>query len=210
MKTSVYVDGFNLYYGCVKGTPHKWLDLPAFFAACLPQNQIHRIRYFTALVKPRPSDLQQPVRQQTYLRALRTLPGLTVHLGLFLESKVKMKLVTPLPDGTDVVKVFKTEEKGSDVNIACNLLTDAFDDDFEAAVVVSNDSDLVEPIRIVRKKFGKRVVALMPCGAGRGMSVDLQKVASKSMAIDPAHLTTCQLPAQLVDEHGTIHKPTGW
>ena len=210
MKTNVYVDGFNLYYGCVKGTPYKWLDLVAFFAAHLPDNQLHRVRYFTALVTPRPSDTQQPVRQQTYLRAIRTRPEVTVHLGQFLESRPRMRLVTPLPDGTDKVRVVKTEEKGSDVNIACYLLTDAFDDDCEAAVVVSNDSDLVEPIRIVRKRFGKRVVALMPCGGSRRMSVELQRVASKSLAIDPTHLPTCQFPDELTDQHGTIHKPVGW
>jgi hypothetical protein len=27
MRTIVYIDGFNLYYGAVKGTPYKWLDL---------------------------------------------------------------------------------------------------------------------------------------------------------------------------------------
>jgi len=26
MRTSIYIDGFNLYYSAVKGTPYKWLD----------------------------------------------------------------------------------------------------------------------------------------------------------------------------------------
>ena len=35
MRTFVYVDGFNLYYGALKSTSSKWLDLPALFAKIL-------------------------------------------------------------------------------------------------------------------------------------------------------------------------------
>jgi 6-hydroxy-3-succinoylpyridine 3-monooxygenase len=31
LRTRVYVDGYNLYYGCLKGTPYKWLDLLKLF-----------------------------------------------------------------------------------------------------------------------------------------------------------------------------------
>jgi uncharacterized LabA/DUF88 family protein len=106
--------------------------------------------------------------------------------------------------------VLKSEEKGSDVNIASYLLLDAFDGDYEAAVVVSNDSDLAEPIRLVRKKFNKKVVALMPCNNGRRMSVELKKVASKAINIDPTHIAASQFPDQLSDARGLIHKPSGW
>ena len=74
MITNVYVDGFNLYYGCLKGTPHKWLDLEALCAVMMPTNDIKRIRYFTARVKERPGDTTPPVRQQAYLRALYSSP----------------------------------------------------------------------------------------------------------------------------------------
>jgi hypothetical protein len=83
VKTNIYVDGFNFYYGAVKGTSYKWLDFAALCAKLFPRNQINRIRYFTALVDARPDDLQQPVRQQTYLRALETIPNLSVHYGQF-------------------------------------------------------------------------------------------------------------------------------
>lgn len=56
MKTNVYVDGFNLYYGAVRGTPYKWLDLRKLCALLLPKSEIHRIRYFAALVDSTPSD----------------------------------------------------------------------------------------------------------------------------------------------------------
>lgn len=68
MATNVYVDGFNLYYGCLKGGPHKWLNLQAFCEVLLPKDDIRLIRYFTALVSARPDDLDKPQRQQTYLR----------------------------------------------------------------------------------------------------------------------------------------------
>ena len=88
MLTNVYVDGFNLYYGCLKSTPYKWLDLGALCQALLPPNKIQRIRYFTAKISAQ-ADPQGPVRQSTYLRALQTVPGLTVHLGHFLTSTVR-------------------------------------------------------------------------------------------------------------------------
>jgi len=45
---NVYIDGFNLYYGCLKGTLDKWLDPAALARRLLPADTIKRIRYFTA------------------------------------------------------------------------------------------------------------------------------------------------------------------
>ena len=78
MATIVYVDAFNLYYGALKGSPYKWLDLDALCRRLLPRDQIVRIRYFTAHVSARPGDPQQPQRQLTYIRALETIPHLSV------------------------------------------------------------------------------------------------------------------------------------
>jgi len=88
MRTNVYIDGFNLYYRSVKDTPYKWLDISKFCQALLPAHEIHRIRYFTALVHARPNDPQAPQRQQIYLRALRTIPNLTMEFGQF-RSRIK-------------------------------------------------------------------------------------------------------------------------
>ncbi len=104
----------------------------------------------------------------------------------------------------------KSEEKGSDVNIATYLLVDAFDDEYEAAVVVSNDSDLAEPIRIARQRFKKKVLVLHPCGPSRKPSFELRKVATKSLLVDTSLLAACHLPGTLTDPHGTIHKPATW
>jgi len=86
----VYVDGFNLYYGAVKGTPYKWLDISRMVQLLLPRNQVLKIKYFTAKVHSRPQDPAQPLRQQIYLRALRTIPNLEIILGHFLSHEVLM------------------------------------------------------------------------------------------------------------------------
>ena len=72
MKTYVYVDGFNLYYGAVKDTPYKWLNPQKLCDLLLPNHNITKIKYFTARISARPNDPDQPTRQQFYLRALRT------------------------------------------------------------------------------------------------------------------------------------------
>ena len=210
MITNFYIDAFNLYYGCLKNTAYKWLNLEMFCQFSFPTDQIHRIRYCTALVKPRPSDPQQPIRQQIYLRALRTLPCIHIHLGHYLEKPVMMPYATPPAGGPATVKVLKSEEKGSDVNLATTLLVDAFDSDFEQAVIVSNDSDLAYPIEIVRQKFGLPVIVLFPCGGSRKPSYHLSKVASASPIINPAHLAAAQFPTPMVDAVGPFHKPASW
>ncbi len=118
MIANVYVDGFNLYYGCLKGTPYKWLDLAALAGRLLPADEIKRIRYFSAKVQGRDIDPGAPQREDAYLRALATVPGLTVHLGHFLTSRTRMRLAHPSPGGPLTVEVMRTEEKGSDVNLA--------------------------------------------------------------------------------------------
>ena len=93
LRTNVYVDGFNLYYGALRKTPHRWVNLDSLFQLLLPKNTIQEIKYFTALVSARPNDPSQPQRQQLYLRALATLPKVSVHLGHFLVHEVTMPLV---------------------------------------------------------------------------------------------------------------------
>ena len=80
--TNFYIDAFNLYYGCLKNAPQfKWLNLAEYCRREFPLDQVNRIHYFTAILKPRPTDPTQPQRQQTYLRALGTLPQVSVKLG---------------------------------------------------------------------------------------------------------------------------------
>lgn len=125
----VYIDGFKLYYRAVKGTPYRWLDLNALCSKLLrPTDTLKAIKYYTAIVSARPSDPNAPTRQQLYLRALKTIPHLSIHYGHFLAHTVRMSLAASLHPGQQVkyVEVMKTEEKGSDVNLATHLLHDAW------------------------------------------------------------------------------------
>lgn len=134
MKTYVYIDAFNLYFGCVKNTPYKWLDLSKLCAILLPQHRIERIKYFTARVKSLPNNPNAPQRQQLYLRALMTLPNLEIIYGHFLSHKVRMPLANPVAGQPKTIEVIRTNEKGSDVNLATHLLHDAYQIRYESAV----------------------------------------------------------------------------
>lgn len=229
MKTNVYIDGFNLYYGCLANSAFRWLDIAKLCELELPNNEINRIRYFTAKVKDRPGNIGQSVRQQTYIRALKMTPDLSVHYGHFLSSEVRMKLAHPIPQLPNRaaipaherdayanhglpnrVQVIKSEEKGSDVNIASFLLLDAFRGECEASIVISNDSDLMTPIYIARKELGLRVGCLIPCHAPRRPSVELRKAASFYQIISDASLATSQFAPTLTDANGTFTKPASW
>ena len=83
MRTYVYIDGFNFYYGCIRNTPYRWLDLFRFAQAMLEKNEVVRVKYFTAIVKSSTADPTKQIRQQTYLRALATIPRIQVFLGSF-------------------------------------------------------------------------------------------------------------------------------
>jgi uncharacterized LabA/DUF88 family protein len=203
LKANVYIDGFNFYYGCTKGTKYKWLDLGKFCQMMLPKNTVGNIRYFTAPVVPRASDPQQGQRQQTYFRALRTIPNLSIIEGHFSVKNVWMMKA----DGTGTVKVIKTEEKGSDVNLASYILTDAYDGLYDVAVIVSNDSDLAYPISYVKNRLGKIVGLLNP---HKNPSVVLMKHKNFYKQIRPSVLAACQFPHQMTDAAGTIHCPPSW
>lgn len=121
MRTNVYVDGFNLYYGALKGTPYRWLDIATLCTLLLPNHQIHRIRYFTARIQPLPNDSTKHQRQDAYLRALQTIPQATIHFGHYLKRPIRMPLVNSPNNNPQFVEVWRIEEKGSDVNLATYL-----------------------------------------------------------------------------------------
>ena len=205
MRTTIYVDGLNLYYGCVKNTPCKWLDLKALFSQILKdQNRITRIKYFTAMVKPVPGNEKAPQRQQFYLRALQKhIPEISIHYGHFTLHKVAMAQVAS-PHRT--VKVWRAEEKGSDVNLAVHLLNDAWLDAYDCAVIVSNDSDMVESLKMVRERFPQKVVGLITPGGTT--SAQLKKYAQFVRKIRKSLLRKSQMPDNIPGT--TIRKPDEW
>jgi len=207
MRTIIYIDGFNLYYGALKNTPYKWLNIDKMCRLLLPRHQIVALKYYTAIVGARSNDPNQPVRQQTYLRALQAIPNLTITHGQFLHSKIRMFLAHPVPGSPPYATVIKTEEKGSDVNIAAHLIHDGHRDLYDAAVVISNDSDLAEAVRIVRYDLGKIVGMLNP---HKRPSYALKQHVSFVKAIRQGVLAKSQFPDTLRDVYGVFHKPADW
>ena len=203
--TCVYIDGFNLYYGALRKSKYKWLDLEKFCQALLPSDNIVTIKYFTAKVSGRRGDHGEPIRQQLYLRAIQTSAKVHVIYGHFLTHDVPMPV-----SGSNPMKwetVIKTEEKGSDVNLATHLLFDGFRKLYDMAVVISNDSDLREPIRIVRRELGLPVGIINP---HQTHSKELQEHATFVRRIRERHLASSQFPLNLSDTNGTFGKPKEW
>ena len=95
--TNVYIDGFNLYYRALKDTPFRWLDLRKLAETLFPQDNIHRVCYFTARLDARPGNPNQPRRQLIYLRALSMLPRFEVYYGAFRSGIKRRPLAEPMP-----------------------------------------------------------------------------------------------------------------
>ncbi|MEA2459166.1 MAG: hypothetical protein QOC95_2138 [Thermoleophilaceae bacterium] len=207
MRANVYIDGFNFYYGAARTRPKcKWTDLAMWAQNCLvlPGDQLNRIRYFTARVSGTPANPSQPQRQETYFRALRTIPNLSIHEGQFQRKTVRM----PRANGTGTVEVIKTEEKGSDVNLATYVMLDGAQKDAEVAIVVSDDFDLREPLTLAPTELGLRVGVVSP----RGQSWLRSAVkADFYRPVREADLLACQFPNQLQDAQGrTLRRPPSW
>lgn len=204
--TNVYVDGFNLYYGAVKDTPYKWLNIRRMCELIFPSNRIAEVHYCTALVKSASWDPEQTTRQRTFIRALETT-GVEVHYGSFISKVVAMPRANLRTGESRMVEVIKTEEKGSDVALGSLLVAHAYQQRYEAAIVLSNDSDLVLPIRIVREELDLPVGILNPHAR---FSVELSREAAFRRSIRTGNLKAAQFPDTLEDEHGTITRPARW
>jgi len=105
--------------------------------------------------------------------------------------------------------VIKTEEKGSDVNLAVHLVDDGWRNKYDCAVVCSNDGDLSEALRVVKRELHKSVVLVVPGDPKtRPPSVALKRWASKTIQLPPSAIAACQLPSPIPGT--TIHKPAIW
>ncbi len=134
-----YIDGFNLYNGALKGTPYKWLDLHEFTSKLRPTDTISQVKFFSAKVNSRPNDPDQPIRQMLYWRALRTITTVEIVEGHFLTKPTYLPEVTSMDQITarqksgentrgifpKMAHVYRSEEKGTDVNLAVQLVHDA-------------------------------------------------------------------------------------
>jgi uncharacterized LabA/DUF88 family protein len=196
-----YVDGFNLYFGMkAKGWKrYYWLDIKKFTEALtLDHQQVIAVKYFTSRISS-PEDKRK--RQATFLEALGTIDGLTIRYGQFDHQPFKC----PVCKEVDLVPA----EKMTDVNIATEILVDAFQDHFDTALLVSADSDLAAPVKAVRDIFpSKRVVVAFP---PERISKELQSLANAHIFINKVKLAENQLPDSIIKPDGfELRRPTQW
>ena len=198
-----YVDGFNLYFGFrEKGwKKYYWLDLAAMSQALLkPQQVLKHCHYFTARIR-NSNHNQNAARQTLWLDALATRNDISCHYGHYLPKRQRCK------------KCFATwishEEKMTDVNIASQLLVDAYEDRYDTALIVSGDSDLTTPVQLIRQRFpNKRLIIAFPPAR---QSNQLKKVAHGYINIGADSLRQNLLPDEIKSATGFVLKrPAGW
>ncbi len=210
-RTIIYIDGFNLYYGCLKNSPYKWLDLKSLFRKLLNEtHQICKIKYFTANISSRENNNDSRLRQKDYLQAISShIPELEIIYGHYLTHEVTAKVVNPNKGIPPFIKVYKTEEKGSDVNLALHLLNDAWLDAYDCAVLVSNDSDIAEALNLVKIQHKKNIGLIFPnTDPKRKPSRQLVQYADFVKNIRHGVLANSQLPDQIPNT--IIAKPKDW
>ena len=206
MRTTIYVDGLNLYYRILRGSNFKWLNLSQLFATLLdPKYKINHINYYYANVKILPFNPGAPERQNVYLNALKTLKNVNLVKGGFSKKYVE-KHLSMQPH--DPVKVIIAQEKGSDVNLATNLLNDAWKNKYDAAFVVSCDPDLKEGMRLVKQEFTCKEVNLITPGLRKNASRELYALADHHLEIKTKDLRVAQFPNTIGGTN--ITKPSLW
>lgn len=217
MRTIVYVDGFNLYYGACRAPGRKWLDLGALCSRLLPNDEIVEIAYCTAPLKKDPFDPGLQDRQRLYHRALETIPQLNIHYGRFLSKRVTGALVRSIPGERPRRTVQTFEEKGTDVNLASLMLGDGFEDRYEHAVLISNDGDLQMPIEIVRERLNRPVTVVNPVLRRRGkrrnkaLSPNPLPPNASFIQIRAKQIEESQFPAEIRSVQGApLVKPESW
>jgi uncharacterized LabA/DUF88 family protein len=196
-----YVDGYNLYYGLRERRWKRfyWLNIQAMVRYLLkPDQLLITTKYFTTVVK-QPQDKRR--RQAAFLEALQTLNDFQIYYGHFLADKV----ICPSCGHTYTTH----HEKMTDVNISVELMSDAFQDQFDVALLVSADSDLVGPVKAVQRLFShKQVVVAFPPGRS---SKALKQAANAQIYVGRNVLAKSVFPDQVVKPDGyVLHRPTEW
>jgi uncharacterized LabA/DUF88 family protein len=200
----VYIDGFNLYFGLrSKGwRRYYWLNVHQLSLALLkPGQRLNAVHYFTARIRANGQNVDDMRRQSLYIEALQTLPDTTLHFGHYLDKPRQCRQCG--------AQWMDYEEKMTDVNIAVQMLADAFDDRFDTALIISADSDLTTPVSKVRQRFpAKRVVIAQPPGRH---STALCNSASGHFTIGEAKLRASQFPDHVQRADGfVLLRPAHW
>jgi len=219
VKAIVYIDGFNLYYLLLKKTAHRWLDLEALAKSVMPSScTIVKVKYFTARASGRVKP-NAPIKQQAYLNALKSTPIVETIYGRHQVSEKWSGLVQPpsfrpiysVPNSAklDVARVWKTEEKGSDVNLGVHLVRDAAKGYFDIAGVLTNDTDLSSAVEMAKNDFGKDIYLLSPVSrpaASLVKAVGSNKVRHVSTHVGPSRY----FPDPVIVSGKKISKPHNW
>jgi len=229
--TAVYIDGYNLYYGRIYGSNFKWLDVVALFRGLLneqdPNSALTRLRYFSApaLAKYATHGQASMEAQQSYHRALSTLyPEIfTLKLGTHSIDSAGTLLPRYVDrhqyDRTDRVRVWKLEEKMTDVNLALAMYRDAASGQFQQMVVCSNDSDVAPAMEAVRADFPHINLGVVTPRRPPDAGVKSKRVVSTSLAIQAdwtrqyirdEELAASLLPEMVPTRKKPIRRPSHW
>lgn len=209
----VYIDGFNLYHGLInKGwRKYLWLDLVKFAKAILPTGlTLIHTKYFTSRVKAFKDDPQKPVRQSKYLDALSSLSYFDIYYGRYQVFQSHCRdcnnLVRCLKCGKDHVK---PNEKKTDVNIATEMLVDAFEDKCDSIVLVSGDSDYDAPIKALKRLFpDKKVITAFP---PKRKNPALINIVSNWFVIPEQACKESLFPDRVITSSGfEVKRPSDW
>lgn len=196
-----YVDGFNLYYG-LRSKNWKWfywLNVQEMARWMLkPDQTLVDTKYFTSIIN-QPANKHK--RQATYLEALQTLTDFQIYYGHYLWSTVTCR---------NCGHAYRTHhEKMTDVNIAVELMSDAFQDSFDVALLISADSDLVGPVQAIQRFFNhKRIVVAFPPDR---FSSALRKAANAHTFIGRNVLSKSVFPNEVIKPDGfVLQRPAKW
>lgn len=200
----VYVDGFNLYYGLREAgwKRYYWLNIQALARNLLRSDQIlSDTKYFTSRVSACRYDPDKGRRQGVYLEALSTLSSFQMYFGHYLHNRMTCRKCGACWE--------THEEKMTDVNIAVELMTDAFQDAFDTALLISGDSDLTAPVEAVHRLFPRKavVVGFPP----HRHSARLEQVARARFVIGRKKFADSQFPDEVRKLDGyTLRRPERW
>lgn len=230
-KTAVYIDGYNLYYGRLRGTSFKWFDIVKFFEALLrrrDQNErLEKVVFFTApaLANFATNGSASVEAQSAYHRALRAVYGERVEIVCGTHAYDKGGVQLPVfvegqaYDRDRRVRVWKLEEKKTDVNLAMRMYRDAVRGLYDRVILVSNDSDAEPVLAAIREDFEKIIIGVVapvrPPIAGaeaqRRLSGSLSKFSHWSIAyLSDDLLLEAQLPPMIPTKKKPIRKPPHW
>ena len=202
MRTIVYIDGLNLFYGALKGTDYKWLDLAAFVESILPRDcRLAEIKYFTALVR---GNTEGRTAQEIYLNALRLRsPKIDISEGHFTRKTVRGRVGSGEKSEFAIVHTF--EEKCTDVDLAIAIVADVMENRCDCVALLSNDGDLRGALRFARER-GKQTLFIPPIKYGVNKKLLEQTTRRLDYPLMPRDFRRAQLPPRV----GKHSKPRHW